>query len=266
MEHRPPRPAASAEPARWLTDRVDLWHGDWVTGMVGDGFEAYARLFHPLDYQPSSLTWAQVARANGRAMHPSAEWEQISSPAPFRLEDAPRGRSRPGDPIWGELDTWALDALCSILARHTSTPEQCYFAVWEGCGLLHGPAATAVAYFAPDGVVPEPEPIKAAPAEWQLDLSGPTFSLPGRDNYYLFEGRVREAVQIGYWNDERSFDPQSPHFFWPADHAWCVATEVDYDSTFIGGTRPLVDELCGSDVLEVLEIAPDAPSQDRLNL
>jgi hypothetical protein len=28
-------------------ERVDIWHGDWVTGMVGAGFEAYARLFHP---------------------------------------------------------------------------------------------------------------------------------------------------------------------------------------------------------------------------
>jgi hypothetical protein len=82
-----------------------------------------------------------------------------------------------------------------------------------------------VAYYAPDGVMPEPEPTRPAPVEWQLDLTGPMFSLPGRD-YYLFEGEV-----------ESWFDPQSPHFCWPADHAWCVATEVDFDSTFIGGSR-----------------------------
>jgi hypothetical protein len=44
----------------------------------------------------------------------------------------------------------------------------------------------------------------------------------------------------------KSFDAISPHFSWPADHAWCVATEVDDDSTFIGGTQLLIDELCAS--------------------
>jgi hypothetical protein len=109
VEHRPPRPATSAEPAHWLTNRVDLWHGDWVTGMVGPGFEAYARLLHPPDHQTGSSTWAEVARANGRTLHPSAEWEQISSPA--RPADARPGQSRPGDPARGKLETWALDAL-----------------------------------------------------------------------------------------------------------------------------------------------------------
>jgi hypothetical protein len=45
MKRRPPRPADSAEPAGWLLQRVDMWHGDWVTGVVGSGFETYARLF-----------------------------------------------------------------------------------------------------------------------------------------------------------------------------------------------------------------------------
>jgi hypothetical protein len=262
VEHRPPQPAASVEPARWLMERVDLWHGDWVTGMVGSGFEAYARLFHPPRDRASSPRWADVARANRRTMHPSAEWEQISSPGSYRPEDMGRSGGEPGSPEIGRLDTLALGELCDVLARHTSA-DRCYFAVWEGCGGLHGPSATAIAFRVGAGAHP-PAP-RAAPAEWQLDLSGRKFPMPSRNEYYLFEGVIRDAVRIGYWSNETSFHAVSPHFFWPSDHAWCVATEVDYDSTFIGGTQLLIDELCGSPQIEVLKIAPDAPAQDLVN-
>jgi hypothetical protein len=134
----------------------------------------------------------------------------------------------------------------------------CYFAVSPDA-LRHGPMVYA--YFAPDGVQP-PGP---APAEWQLDSSGPTFSIACGNSYHLYEGRVGDAVRIGRWKNERWFDPQSPRFFWPADHAWRAATEP-IDSTLIGGSRELVDELCASTALEVLQIAPDAPFEDRVNL
>lgn len=161
----------------------------------------------------------------------------------------------------GELKTWALEELCAILAGHTTTPRTCYFAVWQGRGLdRERTLFTAYPVGAPQ------LPPKPAPAEWQLDFSGPTFALPGRDDYWLFEGHVSEAVRIGRWNTEHWFSAQTPQFFWPADHAWCVATEIDEDSTVIGGSSELVDQLCASEDLEVLWIAPDAPHEDQLNL
>jgi hypothetical protein len=90
--------------------------------------------------------------------------------------------------------------------------------------------------------------------------------MPHRNSYYLFEGHVGQAVRIGHWVHETFFIPQSPQFLWPVDHAWCVGTEIDDDSTFIGGSGELVNELCASEVLEVLRIAPDAPYEDRLNV
>ena len=109
-------------------------------------------------------------------------------------------------------------------------------------------------------------PPRPAPPEWQLDLSGPTFSLPGRTDYYLSEGHVSEAVRIGRWNTENFSSAQTPQFFWPADHAWCVATDNGEGSTIIGGSSDLVDQLCASEDIEVLQIAPDAPHEDQLNL
>ena len=90
--------------------------------------------------------------------------------------------------------------------------------------------------------------------------------MPRRSTFYLFEGHVSEAVRIGRWANEKWFPTQVATLFWPADHAWCVGTEVDDDSTFIGGSRELIDELCASASLEVLQIAPDAPHEDDINV
>jgi hypothetical protein len=265
VDNRPPRPASSAEPARWLTDRVDIWGPDWVTNMVGSGFEAYARLLHPIADEPGGQTWAEVASRNGRIMHPSAQWEKISSPPGPLTPDEEAEVWSSQRPSWGDLNTWALEALCAVLAGHTTTPQTCYFAVWDGCGALGepSPGSFITSYRGPG---PKPPPPGPAPAEWQLDLTGPRFPMPKRSSFYLFEGHVGEAVRIGRWVHEKWFTPKSPHFFWPADHAWCVGTEVDYDSTFIGGPRQLVNELCASEVLEVLQIAADAPYEDHVNL
>lgn len=258
----PPRPAGNAEPAQWLLGRLDYWKGDWVTGLAGPGFDAYARVFHPLDDEPGSSRWSDVARANGRVMHSSAQWEQISSPpGEVRADAGARGRGRPGDPLIGQLDAWVLDVLSDVLARHTSTPDECFFAVWEGWG-WQNPGAHQVAQFSAIGS--PVEPVAPAPDGWQLDLSGPKFSLPGRD-YYLFAGAVSDASRFGYWITADWFDTQSPSIFWPADHAWCVATEIDLDSTLVGGSQALITDLSGSDTIEVLRVPPDAPNLDLIN-
>lgn len=259
-DYRPPPPAASATPAQWLIDRIDLCGQHWVTNLVGSGFQAYARLLHPLYDHPGSPRWAAMAQANGRTMHPSVQWEEISF-SPLKVKHPEfRGR-QPGGPRRGQLHTWALEPLCAMLRRHTARPQTCYFAVYEHSAPMFPSRATS--WWAP-----EAEPAGAAPAEWQLDLSGPTFSSsvphPNGGNYYpkyyLFEGHVGDAVRIGRWLDGRRFHPQSPDFFWPANHAWCVATGSGCDWTMIGGSRELIDELCASEAIEVLQIAPDAPS------
>lgn len=121
---------------------------------------------------------------------------------------------------------------------------------------------------------PEVQPAGPAPVEWQLDSSAPTYTFaiprPNGDNYYakyyLYEGHVGDAVRIGRWLDERLFWPQTPDFFWPTDHAWRVAAGDAHDSTIIGGSRQLIDRLCASEPLEILQIAPDAPYEDNLNM
>jgi hypothetical protein len=45
-----------------------------------------------------------------------------------------------------------------------------------------------------------------------------------------------------------------------------VAAGDAHDSTIIGGSRQLIDRLCASEPLEILQIAPDAPYEDNLNM
>ncbi len=50
---------------------------------------------------------------------------------------------------------------------------------------------------------------------------------------------------------------RSPQLTWPSDHAWCVATEVDFDSTLVGGSHDLITAVVADRALEALPIDPD---------
>ena len=52
-----------------------------------------------------------------------------------------------------------------------------------------------------------------------------------------------------YW-----FLPQSPDLIWSSDHSWCVATEIDFDSTLLGGDAALVDAVLADPALDAWPI------------
>lgn len=75
---------------------------------------------------------------------------------------------------------------------------------------------------------------------------------PGRD-YLLFSGPLLAAAEIvdpaGIW-------AQSPNLFWPADRSWCVATEIDFDSTIVAGSSVLVAAVLAEPTLEAWPVDP----------
>lgn len=256
----PPRPTDSAAAADWLAGRLDC-DAPWVRGHLGPGFETYGRVLHPLDDGPDRPTWAGVAASNGRVLHQSAQWEQISNSAPYTADPYHRARGYPGSPQIGALTAEALGALCDVLQRHTAPDRTTYFGVWEGWGSLRSDRGGVI----PSAFIGQPvPPIEYAPDHWQLDMSGPTFDAPGR-TYHLFHGVLHDALRIGAWTTADSFWDQSPNLIWPADHTWCVATEIDFDSTLVGGPAELIADLIASPALEVLPIDLDAPYADEIN-
>jgi hypothetical protein len=49
---------------------------------------------------------------------------------------------------------------------------------------------------------------------------------------------------------------RSPNLWWPDDRAWCVATEVDLVSTYIGGSRRCVQAIVDHPRLEATAVEP----------
>ncbi|MBB2994555.1 hypothetical protein [Paeniglutamicibacter cryotolerans] len=94
--------------------------------------------------------------------------------------------------------------------------------------------------------------------------AGPRFDLHGGTgrNYILFEAGANGFADVRWpdqvpWVDD-SMWAQSPSILWPEDHAWVLATEIDFDSTLVAGTAALIHELMRTPGLEVLPIRTGA--------
>lgn len=229
----------------WITERLDpSWRT--IAGVVPTGFEAYTRILHPVQVgNEKPPTWERVAETTGRTVHPTVQWHSLIG------ADSPYDRDsvlwQDGEPEIGNLALEPLVELCDVLARHTTTPEDCYFAVWEGWGHLHGSGVR----FTFDDAVPIP------PALSPDELAAPRLELPGRA-YYLFRG---PAAAMGGLVRYEERDTQSPALFWPADRAWFVATEIDFDSTLVGGSADAVADVLAAPGLEALPIDLEASLQ-----
>jgi hypothetical protein len=93
-------------------------------------------------------------------------------------------------------------------------------------------------------------------------VQGPRVRLPQR-SYFLLQGPLDAAMELGWMLDVSHFSPQSPNLFWPNDHSWCVATEIDLDSSYVGGSKELVQRLVADEELEALVAAPEDPVDSR---
>lgn len=240
MVSETPRWSADVRPAEWIAPRLSRELGT-VASVVPGGFPAYARVLHPAD---EDVRWEQVAADTGRLVHPLVQWHRlVGSDDPVNAD----GADWPGGaPRTGELEPVSLAALLAVLRRHTSTPRACWYCLWEGWGWLRGSPSVAVLGSA------EPVP-PAFPAEV---LDGPRVRHPlGRD-HLLFSGPLESVLELGHHTRPDWFIPQSPQLLWPDDRAWCVGTEIDFDSTLVAGTAELVDDLLTADGLEVWPVRP----------
>ena len=226
-------PSAEVTAADWLGPRLRRF-GSAVAGVVPDRFPAYVRILHPArgpDGRP--VRWAEVAAWSGRTMHRLAQFHAISRPAAAPAGPAPWNDEDPPD---GNLPAELLRILCGVLAEHTGTTESCWFCLWNGYGWLYGSPWA--------GIMGRREPIAVPPAFPAEVLDGPRVRLPGRD-YLLFAGSLAAAPELGWADPYGSFVPQSPNLFWPQDHAWCVATEIDLFCTLVAGSEALAQALVG---------------------
>ncbi len=119
-------------------------------------------------------------------------------------------------------------AALEALAGYSSSTRDCHVCVWEGGAAFRSAALTRGA---------------------MVDL--------GHRRYVLFTGTLDD---LAGWGD--LFDSavcSAPAFVWPADHAWCFASDVDPHWAGIGADRGVVDRLVADRNLDVVRADPDEP-------
>jgi hypothetical protein len=226
--------------ADWIRERLHPFAKD-VGSVVPSGFPAYARIFHPAGIagRPElGIRWSEVASLTGKTAHPEMQFHAIAppphDPEPHFYE-----------PRLGVLSPSQASALVAVLSKHTSTPDVCWLCLWEGYGYLH-PGGSAVFVLASRGRFARLRvPLKRLQLRWSMPRpprkQGPRVRLPGRD-YLLFRAPIAEALG---WED-------GPNLWWPDDHAWCVASEIDFPYTYVGGSKELVDAIVNDPAIEAL--------------
>jgi hypothetical protein len=229
-------------PAAWLEARLSGEFGA-VTRTVPDGYPAYARILHPpRDGDDEPVTWAEVAATTGRTVHALAQWHAVvDSP-----DMANFGESRwpDGSPSTGSLDEEALSPLCDVLAAHTTTPDDCFYGLWEGWGWIYGSPAIAN--------LGSREPV--ASLFTAQELASPRLHLPSRD-YLLLRGPMSGALALSCYGESWPAW-QSPNLLWPADRAWVLASEIDFNSTLVAGDTDLIADILACPALESWPVRP----------
>jgi hypothetical protein len=240
-----PQPLTDVSAGGWIAPRLGPF-GATAGSIVPRGYPAYARVLHPAPTEPPT-TWASVCAATGATPHALMQWSAITR------GDVERWGHEAGG---GSLEPRTLGALCAVLEEHTAVPDW-FFAVWDGWGWLHEGATVQLRAVVADD--PQPvtyaEPVDAVPglAPWAPVDTRPKLALPHRD-YLLFSGRPDLVDRLG---DPHGPWDQSPSLFWPSDRSWCVATEIDLDSTLVGGPTALVDAVLAAPGLEAWAIDVD---------
>ena len=168
----------------------------------------------------------------------------------------------------GPPELMQLRAVLAVLARHTSTPQDCYFCLWDGWGWTVGGGEGSWSLdrerpVADDGFSvsvgpPAPGAVPAAvdrSGEPAAPPSAPKVVLPHRA-YFLFRAAMSEFGEWGAAPTGPDVEMPVPAFIWPADHAWCVARDVDPHWAGIGAGAAAIDQLLADPALDVVSADP----------
>ncbi|MGF7142789.1 hypothetical protein HNQ56_001207 [Anaerotaenia torta] len=205
-------PVKNTDTATWLEASIEKpWgrgdNANYAAAIIPRGFKSYARLLHPgyIGNGEREVSWSEVAEHFMRKPHAQMQWHAITKSHHSGISSV--GFKAPNT---GSLPQNQAKVLVEILRKHTTTPQDCYFAIWDGWG-----------FFVSD----------------ELQSEAAYLKLPHR-GYYLVRGTIEIAAQ-----SISSLSWQSASIWWPRDRAWCVATEVDLMWTYIGGKSMCIDEI-----------------------
>ncbi len=217
--------------ATWITERLRGRDplGIRVGALVPHGYEAYARIMHPayeVEGRPgTAIRWSEITQRTGAELRADTPFRRITVPTGSAVLFGPHGAwDQDASPREGSMPAEIVDPLVRVLGRFTTTPGRCWLCIWEGFGFQ------------------DLDRLAARTSARILVSYGQDVILAGA-----------LSVLTGSWPWR-----QSPNLWWPYDRAWCVATEIDDQSTYVGGSRGCIEAILQTSVLEAVETLPGA--------
>ena len=131
------------------------------------------------------------------------------------------GRSSDVDPEEGSVPAATLAAIL----EHCPADNDLTYGVWDGFGSWTNP-----------------DDRSALMPGW------------GGRSYRLFAAGKSAVAQ---WPGMHRSSPQSANLIWPNDHSWCIASEIDWDSTLVAGSDEVADALLEDQRLEAFDVTYD---------
>ena len=223
-------PVADVRAALWGFDRLAPFNDYSVGSLVPRGFEHYVRILHP-------GSWL-----NGRQRVPIG-WAEMAASTGCQAHAlmqwvkfaTPTFRGHEARrPDEGTIPVAVSTPLMDLLTPHTGFAA-CWVGLWQGWGrtwyVRHVPLPTK-----------------------SVDTGG------GRE-WDLFRAPLEEAFAPFLEN-------QTASLIWAADRSWWLTTDIDLDSTYIGGSARLIESVLATDKLETWPAQPEDNitwDADRLN-
>lgn len=167
----------------------------------------------------SSMPWYELAVFGPAGFDAYARLRFIPDPA-FQGQ-------RSNDVHFGQnhlSDADMIAQVCAVLESETDTPDDCYFALGEGW-----------------------------PDVAQMVSGAPQMEIPNR-SYYLFRGAVTD---VGNWGATAPSDLPPAAFIWPADHSWCITSDVDPHWAGIGASSHAITRLSAELALDIVPANPE---------
>lgn len=190
-----------SSPAAWLLDQDREWYDLTARGPLG--FASYARL------------------------------RFIPDPAFLGQRESDAAIPDLGRP--GPSEMWQIGVAMTYLTGHTTTPDECYYLIWEGW--------------------PDVETLCEQIGAARIDIDDEA----GRSvrGYYLFRG----DTDLRAWDHDDAGAPFDsswpiPAFVWPADRAWCVVRDVDPHFATIGAGDAAIAEILSDPRIDVVDDDP----------
>lgn len=215
----------AVQAASFLTERLTDFASS-VVSIVPEGYNTYLRILHPATKKgvPSHLmSWTEIGHGLEYEVNGSTQWETL-----VNLPHASKIMSEIEHPQEGTLPLNVAEALRNVLSLYSSTTNQaCYYGVWIGFGCLTSEVTR-----------------------------GPLFEIPERQ-FHLLEGSL-ELLTKSCSNDIY----QSVNLCWPTTNEWCIATEIDFNSTYIACDDKLAKLMLSNSELEIFRVS----QTDKVNL